>query len=251
MADAPALKRVAHDAWRLAADGHPLEGVDMVEFDVLPLADGTLVLAHSDDLLEVTHGRTDGRIGERSFADVRTLEPDVATLDEALAFLADHAPETGIVVDVKRPGYEAPIVAALRRHEAIGRTVVSSAFHETLETVGRAEPRLALGVSYPYDRRRLSRARALRPLLAGGLLGLRLLLPSRIGAWLASTGATVATLHFLVVSRELVRRCHARGAAVFAWTVDDARIARGLARAGVDGIITNDPRIFRGDPWMT
>ena len=32
------------------------EGVDLIEFDVLALADGTLVLAHSDDLAEVSHG---------------------------------------------------------------------------------------------------------------------------------------------------------------------------------------------------
>ena len=30
-------------------------GVDLVEFDVLDLRDGTLVVAHSDDLAEVTH----------------------------------------------------------------------------------------------------------------------------------------------------------------------------------------------------
>jgi glycerophosphoryl diester phosphodiesterase len=37
-------------------------GVDFVEFDVLDLADGTLVLAHSDDLLEVSHGAAGGSV---------------------------------------------------------------------------------------------------------------------------------------------------------------------------------------------
>ena len=54
-----------------------------------------------------------------------------------------------------------------------------------------------------------------------------------------------AMLHYSVVSPAAVERAHARGAAVFAWTVnDDAALDRVVA-AGVDGVITNDPRIFR------
>ena len=37
-------------------------GCDLVEFDVLDLHDGTLVLAHSDDLFEVSHGAAHGRV---------------------------------------------------------------------------------------------------------------------------------------------------------------------------------------------
>jgi glycerophosphoryl diester phosphodiesterase len=41
-----------------------------------------------------------------------------------------------------------------------------------------------------------------------------------------------------------VRHIHAAGGELYAWTVDDAaRIAR-LEALGVDGVITNDPRLF-------
>jgi glycerophosphoryl diester phosphodiesterase len=41
-----------------------------------------------------------------------------------------------------------------------------------------------------------------------------------------------------------VERAHATGAAVWAWTVDDdVELAR-LDAAGVDAVISNDPRIF-------
>jgi glycerophosphoryl diester phosphodiesterase len=223
-------------------------GVDAVEFDVLPLADGTLVLAHSDDLLEVTHGRVRGRLREQSAAELRAIEPALATLDEALSFAAVHATGTGLVVDVKQPGYEAELVAALGRAGVQDRTIVSSYFRETLRRVGALEPALRIGVSYPLDRRRLSRFRALTPALGAALGAMRVALPARIGAWLESTGATAATLHHLLVSGAVIERCHARGAAVFAWTVDDAKTMRRLARAGVDGVITNDPRLFDGYP---
>jgi glycerophosphoryl diester phosphodiesterase len=221
-------------------------GVDLIEFDVLPLVDGTLVLAHSDDLLEVTHGRLAGRVRDRGLAELRKLEPALPTLDEALAFLAERAPETGLLVDVKRPGYEEALVEALMRHDCAARTVVSSYWRSTLRHVGALDGTLRLGVSYPLDRRRLSRFRVLAPAIVAALGGMRVALPTRIGPWLDSTGATVATLHYFVVSRAVVERCHARGAAVFAWTVDDPRAMLKLARLGVDGIVSNDPRILDG-----
>lgn len=221
-------------------------GVDMVEFDVLPLGDGTLALAHSDDLLEVTHGRTPGRLGARGLAEVRELEPDLPTLDEALSFLGEHAPGVGLVVDVKGGGFEQALVDSLRRHEAVSRTVVSSASGHILRATAGLEPGVRLALSYPLDRRRVSRHRWLAPAIAGALLAMRAALPYRIERWLERTGATLATLHYLLASPAVIARCHRRGAAVFVWTVDDARTAETAIRAGADGVITNDPRIVTG-----
>ena len=61
---------------------------------------------------------------------------------------------------------------------------------------------------------------------------------------LRGVGASAAMLHFSVVSAAAVERAHAAGAAVFAWTVDDEALLARMAAAGVDGVITNDPRIF-------
>lgn len=223
-------------------------GVDLVEFDVLPLGDGTLVLAHSDDLLEVTHGRTSGRLGARGLAEVRELEPDLPTLDEALAFLRGRDPRVGIVVDVKGSGFERALVDSLRNHDAVGRSVISSAFGRTLRTTAALEPGLRLALSYPLDRRRVSRHRSLAPAIAAALLAMRVALPHRIERWLERTGATLAALHHLLASPAVVARCHRRGAAVFVWTVDDRRTAEAAVRAGADGVITNDPRIATGYP---
>jgi glycerophosphoryl diester phosphodiesterase len=52
------------------------------------------------------------------------------------------------------------------------------------------------------------------------------------------------TLHHGVIGADLVRRCHQSGVAVIAWTVDDADVGRRLIEAGIDAIITNDPRPF-------
>jgi glycerophosphoryl diester phosphodiesterase len=84
------------------------------------------------------------------------------------------------------------------------------------------------------------------PAVLLALLALRRALPYRIGGLLATAGASVATLHHLVVTPSVIRACHRRGAAVWAWTVDDPRAISWLANAGVDGVITNDPRLFAG-----
>jgi glycerophosphoryl diester phosphodiesterase len=63
---------------------------------------------------------------------------------------------------------------------------------------------------------------------------------------LAGADASAAMLHFAVVSQTAVERCHSLGAPVLVWTVDDHAWLARLDSMGVDGVITNDPRIFRG-----
>ena len=57
-------------------------------------------------------------------------------------------------------------------------------------------------------------------------------------------------LHFSVLSAADVDRCHELGVSVFAWTVDERSCCRAPAGQSVDGVITNDPRIFdaSGEP---
>jgi glycerophosphoryl diester phosphodiesterase len=205
--------------------------LDLVEIDVLETHAGELVLAHPAGF--VARRRNPG-------------DAPPATLDEALAVVAGRGPRLGVQLDLKAPGFEAAAVEALRRHGLLARAVVSSYFHRTLAAVADLEPALPVALTYPQDRLGVGQRRLLLPAVGGALLALRRLLPYRLDRWLARTGAAAAALHWAVLSRAAIERCHARGAGAIAWTVDDPRIARRLIRAGVDGIITNDPRIFEG-----
>ena len=60
-------------------------------------------------------------------------------------------------------------------------------------------------------------------------------------SWIA---ATALALNVAVVTPAAVAACHAAGAAVFAWTVNDAARAKTLLESGIDGIIGDDPRIL-------
>ena len=112
-------------------------GCDLVEFDVLALDDGTLVLAHSDDLFEVSHGVAAGRVRSRTLAGLREVAPELPTFDEALEELAGVV-GVGLHVDLKWHGYEAAAAEAIRRHGLVERTVVSSFHPSSLHEIGRA-----------------------------------------------------------------------------------------------------------------
>ena len=218
-------------------------GVEAIEFDVLDLVGGPLVVAHSNDLFEVSHGAATGTVRDRSLAELREVAPDVPTLDEALAFLGDR-PEVTAHVDLKLLTRLDEVATALLRHGLTGRAVVSSFHRASLGVVAREAPAVKIGFTYPEDRRGIARRRALHPAIRAGTVALRAALPRRVGAMLAAAGADALMLHQAVVSRATVRAAHARGAAVWAWTIDLPDELARMEAAGVDAVITNDPSLF-------
>jgi glycerophosphoryl diester phosphodiesterase len=226
--DGPVI-RIGHRGAKTLAPENTVEsfraaveaGVDLIEFDALALDDGSVVVAH----------------------DPTALRPGAATLDEAFEFF-DSMADVGLHLDVKSPGSEAVLVDALRRHGLVGRTLATCPLAGPLRELRRLEPELTLGLGYPYDRHNLSGRRGLAPVALAAVGAMRVALPLRIAGMLERAGASVASLHYLLVTRAAVARCHDAGAAVIAWTVNDRSRIRALARAGVDGIVTDDPRLF-------
>jgi glycerophosphoryl diester phosphodiesterase len=217
-------------------------GVDAIEFDVLDLPGGPLVLAHSDDLLEVSHGQAPGRVRDLSLAELRGVAPELPTLDEALDFLA--ATDVSLHVDLKLTTRLDELVGALERRGLASRSLVSSFHVESLLEVAQRAPAIAIGRTYPEDRYGVARRRVLRPVVRTGVVALRAALARRVPAMLERAGARALMLQHAVVSAAAVRRAHDVGAAVWAWTVDDPVELSRLEAAGVDAVITNDPRIL-------
>jgi glycerophosphoryl diester phosphodiesterase len=218
-------------------------GAEAIEFDVLDLIDGPLVLAHCDDLFEVSHGAATGRVRDRELAELRELAPALPTLDEALAFLAER-PELIVHADLKLTTRLDEVAAALARHDLVERTVVSSFHLPSLAALARHAPRVHIGFTYPEDRLGVARHRVLHPAIRVGTRVMRATLPRRVPMLAARAGAQALMLHHAVVSAATVERAHALGIAVWAWTVDYPHELERMLRAGVDAVITNDPRIL-------
>jgi len=188
-------------------------GADLVEFDISP----GLQLGHSE--LEIP--------------------ADAIDLDSALEFLREH--RLGVHLDVKLPGYEANVVAALRRHGLEDRAVVSTAFAVTSRRLARLAPELPRAIGYPRDRYGVSRIAWPQRLTMAGAAALRLAMPARVPLLLRVGRANVLSLHHALCSRTAVATAHRLGAPVLAWTVNDPATVRRLAAIGVDGIVSDDP----------
>jgi glycerophosphoryl diester phosphodiesterase len=219
-------------------------GVDLIEFDVLDLVRGPLVLAHSDHLDEVSHGAASGRVRRLSLAALRDVAPELPTLDEALAFFADEAPHVGLHVDLKLRVRLDELAASVRRFGLESRTVVSGVHVPSLRAVARAAPRVKVGITYPEDRLSISRKPYLWPVVSLGLTSMRASVPFRVPRLARRAGASAVMLQHRLVTESSVGRAHAAGLPVLAWTVDEPDELARVVACGVDGVITNDPRIF-------
>jgi glycerophosphoryl diester phosphodiesterase len=85
-----------------------------------------------------------------------------------------------------------------------------------------------------------------RPVVAAGLVSLRARLPGVVRRRAPELGVSSIWAYHPAVTRRLVDACHDVGVDLIAWTVDDLPRMRTLAAMGVDGICTNDPRLFDG-----
>jgi glycerophosphoryl diester phosphodiesterase len=242
MAEPPPTPTRRATPWRVGHKGaaHIEPGNTLASFDA--------ALAHGVDMIEldVLSEHADGRgrlLVGHDHEDLR--EREALSLEQALEHLAgERFGGLQLDVDVKIPGYELRVLQALREHDLVGRTLASTMFPETLARLRAAEPALRLGWSVPRVRRDYTTDMLTAIPALAILTGYRAALPARARARLRAGRFDAVMAHWRVVTRALVRAVHEGGGELYVWTVDDAaRIAK-LTAIGVDGIITNDPRLF-------
>jgi glycerophosphoryl diester phosphodiesterase len=225
------VKRVGHKGADHVAPGNTTEsfeaalaaGVDMIEFDVLRLRDGRLVLAHD-------------------YRDAAKRDP--MPLEEGLDHFAGEA-YSGVELDVdlKLPGFEREVVDGLRERGLLDRSLISSTYLESLDLVGRLAPGVPRGWSIPRAKRDYTRS-VWAPFVYGIVRVMRARLPRQAARLLRAGRIEAVMSHYLLVSPRLAETVREAGGELYVWTVDDERRIRRLEALGVDGVITNDPRLF-------
>jgi glycerophosphoryl diester phosphodiesterase len=225
------VKRVGHKGADHVAPGNTIpsfeaaleHGVDMIEFDVLRTRDGRLVLAHDWEDAD---------------------ERDCLTLEEGLDhFSSETYADVELDVDLKLPGYEREVVEGLEIRGLSERALVSTTYPESLAELGELAPDLRRGWSVPRARRDYTRSVWAVPAYAV-LRWWRARLPGRAARMIASGGCEALMAHRLLVSPRLVSSVQGAGGQLYVWTVDDPDRIAALEALGVDGVITNDPRLF-------
>jgi len=198
-------------------------GVDMIEFDVLRTRYGRLVLAHD-------YEDADGR--------------ECLTLEEGLDHFAGEAYNgVQLDVDLKLPGYERDVVEGLRERGLLDRSLVSTAWEESLEELGWIAAGVRRGWSIPRVRRDWTRTAA-APLAYGVVLWWRAAMPAKAAKMLRHGDCEAIMAHWMLVTPRMARSVHDAGGELYAWTVDDPERIASLEALGVDGVISNDPRLF-------
>jgi glycerophosphoryl diester phosphodiesterase len=246
------LKRIGHKGADLIRPGNTLEsfeaaveaGAEMVELDVLrpkgefhdgadwrrapagPVSDGAppLLVAHD-------------------WGDAARRE--AMPLDEAMdAFTRPPLDRVGVDCDLKIAGREDEVIATLRDRHLLDRASISTMEVSSLMALRELDAGIPLGWTLPKVTRDWNSMPWARPLVAGGLVSLRARLPGIIRRRAADLGVSSIWAYHPVITRRMAEACHDHGLELIAWTVDDLPRMRALAAIGVDGICTNDPRLF-------
>ena len=186
-------------------------GADAVELDVHATADGKIVVHH------------DPAIGSRPIADAtwsELREVEIARgigiprLEDVLAITPEHGT---VYVEIKGEAIERHVANVIAGTRA--RCAVHSFDHDAIMTMRDIAPDLPRGVLFDRE------------------------VPD-LEALVRRTGARDVWPQWTLVDEALVRRVHALGARVIAWTVNDRAAAASLAAMGLDGLCGDDVRVF-------
>lgn len=198
-------------------------GCDGFEFDVRVTADGRNVLLHDpklhgnavdsctyEALMERRTSRLTRLFGGGAAKPQAQLEP-IPLMDEVIEYFAETA---FLYIELKVPRCEEAVVDVLRRAKPKKGYVVASFLPEVLSGVH------AIDASIP----------------TGLICGNHRQLPG----W-RDVACTHVMPEFKLVDEPLVRALHDARKTVFTWTVNSPADMHRVARAGVDGIVSDEP----------
>lgn len=235
------LRLVGHKGADLIAPGNTVESfhaavgaeVDTIELDVLWLPDAHLPLEQRAPLV-IAH----------DWEDAARRTP--LRLTEALdAFLAPPLHGVEIDLDIKLPGREEEVVEALRERDLLPRAMISTMEMHTLRRVQELEPGLRRGWTYPKVTKDWTSKRWARGPMLAALVAMRHRLPGLAAQRLPQLGVEAMWVYHPLVTPRLARICNLAKVELIAWTVDDLPRMQKLVTAGVDGLCSNDPRLFQ------
>jgi glycerophosphoryl diester phosphodiesterase len=237
-----ALRLVGHKGADLIAPGNTLEsfaaavaaGANTIELDVLWTPDGHPDLAPPQrSQLVIAH----------DWHDAARRAP--LRLAEALDAFADPPLDrVEIDLDIKLGGREDEIVAELLGHGLIERAMISTMELSSLAVIGGLEPALRRGWTYPKVGRDWASKRWARAPMLAALAAMRRRLPRLAAGALPRLGVAAMWVYHPLITRRLAAVTEAAGVELIAWTVDDLGQMRRLLERGVNGLCSNDPRLF-------
>ncbi len=204
---------------------------DFVELDYYHSKDGAPVVFHDSNLDRTTNaiqklGKSKIGISDLNLADLKQLDAgawkgrhfrgaSIPTLDEAMDVI-----QAGSMTLIERKGGDsATCVGLLSRRKCVDRVVVQS-----------------------FDWQYVAECKKLAPELVVAALGSKELTKGKLDS-IVKTGASVVGWNHKDIGVRQIRAAHAKGLRIWVYTVNDARRMEQLMKDGIDGIITDRPKL--------
>ncbi|MEX2205158.1 MAG: glycerophosphodiester phosphodiesterase [Myxococcota bacterium] len=219
-------------------------GIRYLELDCHATRDGEIVVLHDAELERTTDG--EGPVSQHTLAELERLDAGYRFTPDGQRFpfrgtgvrvprfaeILKAFPEARLNLEVKQaePAIAEQVVRMLREANASQRVLLAAAEEPILAEIAALDPGTALGSS-TVDVIEFVKAAAERRLDSFKPRGHALQIPPD------AFGRPLVT-------RELVQAAHALGLFVHVWTINDAAEMRRLAALGVDGVMSDDPRLL-------
>jgi len=202
------------------------ERADWVEIDVQETADGEVVVAHDSDFMKLAGVKL--KVWNATMADL--AEIDIGSWFDP-AYSSERTPTLREVLLAAKGRGKVLIELKYYGHAVALEQRVAQIVDET----GMTDAVAVMSLKRPG----IKKMQQLRPDLPQGVLA-----ATAIGN-LSALDVDFLALNTGQISLPLIRRAHAHGKKVYAWTVDDPVTMTRLISLGVDGLITNEPALAR------
>lgn len=201
------------------------------ELDIRETKDKQIVVFHDPTIERVTNGT--GKISNLTYAELLKFDVVKGSQKAKIPLLRNvlnRFPTSRISVELKESGYEEAAIKIIHECNAQDRVVLASFSKKALSNARRLAPGLCSGFA----------STEVPLMLLAANMGLSLLAPKKGNVFqipLEKNGVAVYSKRFLQLAHKLKKHVHI-------WTINDEATMRRLVLDGVDGIITDSPRVL-------
>ena len=206
------------EAFQIAID----IGTDMAEFDVRKTSDDVLIVYHDSTIdgkkvRDLTYNRIND-IAKKSGYRVPTL---VEVLDLCRG-------KIHLDIELKESGYERRVVSLVKERFGYNEFSIKSFKDKVSYNIKMIDPRIKTGLLLGKEK-------------AGMNVRINEYFPGRR---VKRCKADFISPHFLLCTKEYIRRMKSKGISVYVWTVNDEKVMDRMIKLHVDGIISDRPDIL-------
>jgi glycerophosphoryl diester phosphodiesterase len=223
------MLKIGHRGARGLSDENTLEslklavelGVDCLEFDIHRTSDGVFVLMHDDTVDRTTDGT--GRVDEMTVEEFKKLKTGRGytppTFEEVLDWLNTNNVEFIIDNKITDPEIAKQLIGLVESKGLVSRAIFESPEPKVAGMIEKMRPDLVTAV-YPTN-----------------MLGMRY--------YLKKYGIDYASYYYPFANPLEVKLAQQMGHKVMVWTVDKPAYIKWFEKMGVNGIMTDDPNLFK------